>query len=116
MSVAEGGERVQKWVLDHQPDRDDHDAGQVFIFTLPCAWLAGMPTPQAVLSMAARSASASWMEKEIQRLILVTFRFAATYAINTGFQFTVEVRTSKSFHPVCLEKPWGRFVNFAQEC
>ena len=27
MSVAEGGERVQKWVLDNQPDRDDHDAG-----------------------------------------------------------------------------------------
>jgi len=43
----------------------------VFTFTLPCAWLADLPTSQAVLSMAAR--------------------FAATYAINTGFQFSVEV-------------------------
>ena len=38
---------------------------------LPCAWLTDQPMPQAVFAMAGR--------------------FFATYAMNTGFQFSVEV-------------------------
>ena len=38
---------------------------------LPCAWLTDQPMPQAIFAMAGR--------------------FFATYAMNTGFQFSVEV-------------------------
>ena len=38
---------------------------------LPCAWLTDIPMAQAIFAMAGR--------------------FFATYAMNTGFQFSVEV-------------------------
>ena len=43
---------------------------------LPCAWLTDQPMPQAIFAMAGR--------------------FFATYAMNTGFQFSVEVIRTKS--------------------
>ena len=42
---------------------------------LPCAWLTDQPMPQAIFAMAGR--------------------FFATYAMNTGFQFSVEVIWAK---------------------
>ena len=45
---------------------------------LPCAWLTDQPMPQAIFAMAGR--------------------FFATYAMNTGFQFSVEVDSQE--HPV----------------
>ena len=42
---------------------------------LPCAWLTDQPMPQAIFAMAGR--------------------FFATYAMNTGFQFSVEVIRTK---------------------
>ena len=42
---------------------------------LPCAWLTAQPMPQAIFAMAGR--------------------FFATYAMNTGFQFSVEVICAK---------------------
>ena len=45
---------------------------------LPCAWLTDIPMAQAIFAMAGR--------------------FFATYAMNTGFQFSVEVDSHE--HPV----------------
>ena len=45
---------------------------------LPCAWLTDIPMAQAIFAMAGR--------------------FFATYAMNTGFQFSVEVDSQE--HPV----------------
>ena len=44
---------------------------------LPCAWLTDIPMAQAIFAMAGR--------------------FFATYAMNTGFQFSVEVDSQE--HP-----------------
>ena len=62
---------------------------------LPCAWLTDIPTAQAIFAMAGR--------------------FFATYAMNTGFQFSVEVicakpdRVTLSSHVLShiLGQPWA---------
>ena len=51
---------------------------------LPCAWLTDQPMPQAVFAMAGR--------------------FFATYAMNTGFQFSVEVIWSKLIRVTIFSK------------